>query len=174
VDHIGSAASPIHVTTAAGGPSIPACASNAGAFHTMPTQDGIHHLGSPEFPLYIVFDDGLPAPSTVGVAGTQTVFPATGEQSVAVVKSADFTASPTEAFDYEITAVGKIVTLASTDALGTIYQFHNCGTGFAASPTVLTPDGGKLINGASSYSFDRDYGSQYARRLANGDWLAGQ
>lgn len=116
---------------------------------------------------------GSGAAITLGKATSQTSFVG-GSASTSVAKAVNFTASPTEARDYEITATGKTVTLASTDPIGTEYQFHNRGTGFAASATTLTPDGGKTINGQANYTFDRDYGSQYVRKTLDGNWIAGQ
>jgi hypothetical protein len=104
--------------------------------------------------------------------GTQIEYQG-GSKTPATAQGANFTALTTVR-DYEITATGKTVTLDSGDPIGTEYQFHNRGTGFAASATTLTPNGGKTINGNASYTFDRDYGSQYVRKTLDGNWIAGQ
>lgn len=110
----------------------------------------------------------------LGVAGVQTTLATTGSLSGAAAKSANFTATRTEALNYEITATGKTVALLDADPVGTEYQFFNVGTGFEAAPTVIDPEGATLINGAATLNFDRSYGAQYVRKVAAGTWLAGQ
>lgn len=112
--------------------------------------------------------------STFGTTTTQQTYNG-GSNVPGVAKNANFTASPTESQDYEITATGKTVTLSSTDPIGTVYQLTNRGTGFTgAGKTTVTPDGGKTINGAASYDFDRDWGLQYFKKTLDGNWIAGQ
>jgi hypothetical protein len=114
------------------------------------------------------------ANSVVGVAGVQTVYVATGQRAMGVSKAGNFNADITEATDYEITTPGSIVTLKSTDPTETVFQFHCLGAGFVASPVVLTPNNGILINGAATYNIDRDHASQYVRKMLDGSWHAGQ
>lgn len=95
-----------------------------------------------------------------------------GQRSVGVPKPGDFIADIAESMDYEIVP-GAIVTLRSTDPVGTVFQFH-VGAGAQASPAVLTPNNGIQINGQATFNVDRDYASQYVRKMLDGSWHAGQ
>lgn len=118
--------------------------------------------------------DALTTITTIGGTGLTTTY-AGGTVVPPTVKNASFTASPTEATSYEITATGEVVTLNVADAVGTRYEFSE-NTGNAAPNTTFTPNGGKFITGpggvnAASQNVNVQGYFRAVTKLSNGNWL---
>jgi hypothetical protein len=115
--------------------------------------------------------------TTVRVGGIQigaTAFSG-GTICTPVTKSANFTASASEATVYEITATGKTVTLSSTDRTGTRYEFYD-NAGNVAPNFTLTPNGGKKITSpagvaATSVNLTSQGFWRTIVKMVDGNWL---
>ncbi len=102
----------------------------------------------------------------IGSATTTTTLEG-GTRAVSVSKTGSFVADP-HVSEYTLDDQCT-VTLPSTAPNDTVWV----GSGEAdAFPHTFVPNGGLLINGTTSFTFDRRYGAQLVQRIS-GSWRAG-
>lgn len=115
-----------------------------------------------------------PVITIVGGAGLDVAYQG-GTVVAPTTKNISFTATPTEATAYEITAINETVTLSSTDTIGQRYEFYD-NTGNASPNTTFTPNGGKVITGpggvaVASLNVNIQGYWRSVTKMSNGNWL---